>query len=346
MASAGANEKVIIIGAGVAGLVLAQILRQGNIPYEIYDRDDGSHWQGWAVGLDKSVSAEQRLPLPSSDQTHRCLDVLYPLLPKDLQDPLECSPSARSGRLDSLWILNGQTHESLGVLGNVSKGQFGHMIHANRAALRNILMQHAGLQMNKTFEKYEEKDECVTVFFTDGTSTQGALLVGADGASSKVRLQLLNGFKSTPSRYTAIQGESVLSKELTSKVLGESNSGVLVADRDQKANCLVMDFNGDGTTVFCWILAYKVKEYGQEQSWARAATAEELYQKAKVRTDHWPDFLKAVVKETGPRGIHRPPIRLLETVLPEDTLPNGRVTLLGDAMHSMVSPATFRWARD
>lgn len=47
------NEKVIIIGAGVSGLVLAQILRQANVPYEIYDRDDGTRWQGWAISLDR-----------------------------------------------------------------------------------------------------------------------------------------------------------------------------------------------------------------------------------------------------------------------------------------------------
>ena len=54
------NEKVIIIGAGVAGLVLAQILRQGGIPYEVYDRDDGTHWQGWAISLDRSVFLQSK----------------------------------------------------------------------------------------------------------------------------------------------------------------------------------------------------------------------------------------------------------------------------------------------
>lgn len=210
------------------------------------------------------------------------------------------------------------------------------MIRANRAELREIFMQHANLQSSKTFEKYEQDEGGVKVFFTDGTSTQGTILVGADGASSKVRLQLLNGFKSTPSTYTAIQGVVTLSKELTAKVLGESNCGPLVADREQKANCLIMDSTEDGQSVFCWFLAYKVKEYEQEQAWARSATAEGLYQKAKDRTNHWPDFMKSVVAETGPNGIVRPSIRLLETILPEDTLPEGRVTVLGDAMHSMV----------
>ena len=34
--------------------------------------------------------------------------------------------------------------------------------------------------------------------------------------------------------------------------------------------------------------------------------------------------------------MQQPPIRLLETVLPVDSLPQGQVTLLGDSAHSMV----------
>lgn len=45
--------KVLIVGAGVAGLALAQILRKHHIKFEIYERDDGSRGQGWSIALDK-----------------------------------------------------------------------------------------------------------------------------------------------------------------------------------------------------------------------------------------------------------------------------------------------------
>ena len=47
------QSKVLIIGAGIAGLSLAQILRKQGISFEIFERDDGNHSQGWAVALDK-----------------------------------------------------------------------------------------------------------------------------------------------------------------------------------------------------------------------------------------------------------------------------------------------------
>ena len=49
------NSKILIIGAGVSGLALAQILRRQGIAFEIFerDRDDGARRQGWTLGLDE-----------------------------------------------------------------------------------------------------------------------------------------------------------------------------------------------------------------------------------------------------------------------------------------------------
>jgi 2-polyprenyl-6-methoxyphenol hydroxylase-like FAD-dependent oxidoreductase len=47
--------KVIIIGAGIAGLCLAQILRKEGVPFEIFERDDGSRSQGWIITVDEYV---------------------------------------------------------------------------------------------------------------------------------------------------------------------------------------------------------------------------------------------------------------------------------------------------
>ena len=45
--------KVLIVGAGPAGLLLAQILRRYGVPFELFERDEGlgDRAQGWAVAL-------------------------------------------------------------------------------------------------------------------------------------------------------------------------------------------------------------------------------------------------------------------------------------------------------
>lgn len=45
--------KVLIIGAGVAGLAVAQILRKSGVAFEVFERDDGTRSQGWSIGLDR-----------------------------------------------------------------------------------------------------------------------------------------------------------------------------------------------------------------------------------------------------------------------------------------------------
>jgi 2-polyprenyl-6-methoxyphenol hydroxylase-like FAD-dependent oxidoreductase len=52
------NIKVLIIGAGAGGLVLAHALRKNNIPFEIFERDSADYVrpQGWAVALHEYIS--------------------------------------------------------------------------------------------------------------------------------------------------------------------------------------------------------------------------------------------------------------------------------------------------
>ena len=53
MADGKPSNKVLIIGAGLGGLTLAQVLHENHVAFEIFERDEtlASRKQGWAVAL-------------------------------------------------------------------------------------------------------------------------------------------------------------------------------------------------------------------------------------------------------------------------------------------------------
>lgn len=78
MAQADDSNKVLIVGAGPGGLVLAQILRRHIIPFEIFERDveRNTRSQGWAVALVELVAL---FFLPDRQQSlTRCSPDAYP----------------------------------------------------------------------------------------------------------------------------------------------------------------------------------------------------------------------------------------------------------------------------
>jgi 2-polyprenyl-6-methoxyphenol hydroxylase-like FAD-dependent oxidoreductase len=218
----------------------------------------------------------------------------------------------------------------------VDSTHFGHHIAASRDVFRKILMQHLNVQFSKRFARYEEDRDGVTVHFEDGTTARGSILIGADGANSSVRAQLLPDFKPALSKFVSISGNVVLPKHLYGPLLNRGNTGIISGEPGLKFYILVLEYLDDDTALFNWLCALQSEEAEADHEWAREASEESLLKKALMILNHFPSYIVDAVKCTGPTGMHKPPIRLLETILPLQSLPKGRVTLMGDSAHSMV----------
>ncbi len=173
---------VAIIGGGPGGLALAQGLKKNGIDTAVFERDEvrSDYVQGFRMRI-----------------RQRGIDALQANLPAHLFQAF----------LDTLGLApteNLVLDEAFGRLENTSQGsgepEDTHIEKSvSRITLRQILLSgldglfHTG----KRFERYEQlADGTVLAHFSDGSAVHTNLLVGADGAGSAVRRQLLPDLKS------------------------------------------------------------------------------------------------------------------------------------------------------
>lgn len=266
-----------------------------------------------------------------------CLEPLAELLPKDIPTLYTVSPNYVSRATDNFAIIDGDSHKVLGV--TVSKDAAGHEhgIFAPRGKLREVLMHNLKIYKGKQCIMFEENDTGVTATFSDGTSAQGTILIGADGARSIVRRQLFENDPCVPSAYIMFNGNVTLPKHLYKPVLAHSTCGPLIGTPDVKFHLVLSHYQADETAVFNWNCSWRSYDYAKDDSWAKSASAQEILDFALQKIKHFPPEIIESVAQTDLSGVQCPPLSLLEVVLPEARLPTRRVTLLGDAAHAMVS---------
>lgn len=186
--------RVAIIGAGPGGLVLAQILHKDpRFSVTVYER-------GTRGGSDTSTLVGYRILVPPS-----VLDSLRDQLPAAcvaLIDGAVGVPQSQGNRV-------GLMDEKCGLICRMDVQQSRDMCSISRWRLREALLHGAEefVKFGKQFSSYEEvkgEEGGVRVRFGDGDEIECDVLVGADGAGSKVRKQLLPSSSRTASGLTVI----------------------------------------------------------------------------------------------------------------------------------------------
>ncbi|ETS75732.1 hypothetical protein PFICI_12676 [Pestalotiopsis fici W106-1] len=315
---------VLIVGAGIGGLLLAQLLRKQGISYEIFERDENDHdrLQGWSIAI------------------HSMLDELKGLLPNDLP-PVEVTSNILPLNLVPEFAFYPQ--DASRKLGVRDEGN-GEIIRANRRRLREWLSTNIPVQYDKKAKTLEEKKDSVTVQFQDGTSATGSILVGADGSRSIVRQQLLgkqNDLLRWEPAALVTADNIVLSGDdmRTALELGHSIWGVDFKDAEGNRAwyfAALDEIAPDGKSGrFYHHMLWKDEAARADDFWVHSATKKQLYdvmvQKAATLI---PQF-RVLMDKTAPEHMKSPGIRFSTLVMP--TMPIGRVTLLGDAAHSMTA---------
>ncbi|KAF2858090.1 putative monooxygenase [Piedraia hortae CBS 480.64] len=161
---------VLIVGAGISGLVLAQGLKKAGIKYTIFERDTDLNVRSneWTMAL------------------HWSLDRLEKILPPEVYQDMtkaSCNPSISIEAGGNYPIIHGET-------GNLLAGvPYQKGLRVPRSKMRLLCAEGIKVQYGKELVDvaFNQSGEGVIATFKDGTLVKGSLIVGADGPRSKVR---------------------------------------------------------------------------------------------------------------------------------------------------------------
>ncbi|KAI1363957.1 putative monooxygenase [Xylaria arbuscula] len=315
------SPHVLIAGAGLGGLALAQALRKQGISYEIFERDENQRERrpGWVIGL------------------HHMLDDLKESIPDDLPPISFLSnllPLTKYQPEVVYYNPEKPNQPKIGVRGDES----GWIVRAARHKIVGWLETHISVQYNKKIEKIEEGDDKVKIYFQDGTSAEGDILVGAEGSRSVTRKHSLGQDPIRTPPVGFIDGHCTLRGEELDEQLRLGHSLYIVDMNSINGSPMIflvtlIEMNPDGDSgQIGWALIWPDDDATKEDYWTYHATGQELYDYTVNKTKDLPAKFLTTIKRSDPRST-LPVLRLYTLVI--DSMPTGRVTLLGDAAHAM-----------
>ncbi|KAI0008978.1 FAD/NAD(P)-binding domain-containing protein [Xylariaceae sp. FL0662B] len=318
------DPPILIIGAGIAGLTLAQGLRLRSIPFRLFERHPRSHTsQGHRFRISKDGQAAlnsvlspqlQSLFRHTAAEGHRFQPRYIDARKLEFSKPTPGDPETMP--VDRTWI-----------------------------RMLTALDIKDAIEYEKEFESYEVVDGRVQVTFTDGSVVHGRLLVGADGIKSRVRRQLQPDRKLLDLERWIMWGRTPLTEKLKKNVPQDLISWCMYQEQEtnvqavvepmiwsksvrQASNARLPDF----PDYLYWAVCTASFQYAE----ILPKTVEEKRRFLEEVSETWHPALKLVLDSAAhdlsaciPVLSSRPDIEV------RSANQTGRVTLTGDAAHAM-----------
>lgn len=349
--------RVGIIGGGTGGLCLAQALRQAGVPVAVYERSGVrvDRLQGYRVHINPRGSSALHECLPADHwqafvQTCGSAGAAFTFVNEQMKELLVIEEELTSGTLTSGTLTSGTERDPTRSHHSVS-----------RITLHQVLS--AGLDdvlhLDKEFERYERAaDGTITCHFTDGSTATADVLVGADGANSRVRRQYLPDARRVDTGIRAIAGKLPLTDEVKAwlparmrsgpnNILPPSGCGMFLAPHDLSNSPLITSIHGVGgndasaahgahfdntTSYLMWAYTANGTRYPYDDTELSALDGAALRDLAGSQIAGWHLDLRRTVADTPGETVSLLPIR---TSVPVKQWNPTTITVLGDAIHSM-----------
>ena len=329
---------ILICGAGIGGLALAQGLHKAKIPFRVFERDlaDNIRHQGYRFRI-----------LP--DGIIALTQLLSPHLFARVVATCGRHPPGKTWAVAHLNALSGEA--AAFAPGGPTQGPPGssnaEQLVADRTVLRAQLIRdvESHVEYGREFSSYEVTPSGVIVRFADGGMAEGSLLVGADGSRSRVRKQLATSLNVVDTEARLIYGKTVLNAELEEKFAKNTLNGlVVVQDRtpDSTVGLLLEavrfkdnEFRSELPEDYVyWTLTMRKDNPHINDAAMFNLTAEESAALSRKVTQGWHHSFHALFDL---QDVSQSYLIRVGTVRPDIPAwnPTERVTILGDAAHPM-----------
>lgn len=296
--------RVIVIGAGLGGLTLAQGLRRAGIDVVVYGRDglEGRR-QGISLHLDSRGTA-----------------ALHACLPPEHMEMI----TATTGGPREHTLLVSEVDGQLAVVGTTGKARPGRQVH--RPLLRAILLDGLPVRFGTEFTRFEHRaDGTVQAWFADGSTDIADVLVGADGVGSAVRRQYLPNVQVIDTGRRMLMGATPLRAVASSglpALIGHSATSVQVGSTMMALG--VLRFTSPPVTARDkWLPDLRARAIDEAEDyvmWATPNPDADLHPALRLIVDNaWPELTV--------------PLRIA-MIPPFPPWPATPVTVLGDAIHA------------
>lgn len=325
------SEPLLIIGAGISGLTLAQACNKEGIQYRIFERDESPTFRsaGWGLTLNWALQSFRNL------------------LPRDIVSRLpetyvnrKAVDAGEKGSFTFFDLSNGRAKWQVPITSE--------RIRVSRQRLRRLMLTGVNVEWSKTLSDITKDESGVTAHFTDGSTASGRLLVACDGAHSVVRRML---YPDSYENYQLPVRFIGASAKFTGEQVAEIRKldGYFLQGSDPRSDAYLWfsfletpgdpDAPDDGRYL-CQVMTswpYREGFFGRadpsnvpnttigQLSWMKALSAE------------WAEPFHSIVKNI-PKDSEIKPVELADWIPQRNTEMkfDGRVCLLGDAAHAMV----------
>ncbi|VVJ21943.1 Uncharacterised protein [Amycolatopsis camponoti] len=321
--------RVVIAGAGLGGLCLAHGLRRAGVDVVVLERHASPDAKPASYGIHLGADGLRALHacLPERSRTQ-------------LTETSSTAPDIVRFHDQDLRVLAERDHTHT----SANTDPVTRRRAVNRDALRDALL--AGLNTANTgrddvirwgsaFDRFEYTKDGVLVHAADGHTVAADLLVGADGANSRVRAQRLPGLRRRDLGIVNIAGRVRLTRDLAGTLPAALVDGAVTNIVPARPGWMFLSTwdAGAAERVIVWAWAAHRSTYPDDLGTAGPARLLDL---VRDRTGTWAAPVRRIIAETDLATVAAIPLKTMPEL--PDWQPTA-VTLLGDAIHAMTPMA-------